>query len=192
MAQSARWSHRIDTRCIAGTRKPPERLRQPLDCSAIHDARGLVDTPPGDHPVARDLRQRNEHERALEQARVGQREVGLVQRHIVIGDDVDIGRARPVSLFMRAIPPELQFDLLGAFEKLARRERRFHRNGEVDEMRLVLEAPWRRPIVGRARGQPHVLAVAEQGDGTVENGPAVSDISAEGQQRFNHGGFAPA
>ena len=52
-----------------------------------------------------------------------------------------LGQAEGVTLFMRAIPPELQFDLLGAFKKLARRERRFHRNGEVDEMRLVLEAP---------------------------------------------------
>ena len=59
-------------------------------------------------------------------------------------------------------------------------------------MRLVLEAPRRRPVVGRARGQPHVLAVAQHRDGTVENGPAVSDISAECEQRFNHGGSAPA
>src|SRR5262249_7198107 len=65
MAQSARWSHRIDARCIAGTRKP---LGEALDCSAIHHARRLVDTSPGDHAVTRDLGQRNENKSALEQA----------------------------------------------------------------------------------------------------------------------------
>ena len=51
---------------------------------------------------------------------MGQREVGFIQRHIVIGDDVDIGRARPVSLFMGTIPAEPQFNLLRALQKLAR------------------------------------------------------------------------
>ena len=73
MPQSARWSHRIDARCIAGMRRP---LGQPLDRSAIHNARRLVDTSPGDHAVARDLRQRDQNESAFEQARVRQREVG--------------------------------------------------------------------------------------------------------------------
>ena len=81
--------------------------------------------PPGDHPVGRDLGQRHQHESAFEQARMRQRQVRLVQRDIVIGDDVDVGGARPAALFMRAIAAEPQLDLLRAREQLARRRASF-------------------------------------------------------------------
>ena len=58
-------------------------------------------------------------------------------------------------------------------------ERGLDRDAQVDERRLVFEAPGRRAVVGRARGQPHLLAVAQQRHGAVENGAAVADIAAE-------------
>ena len=47
-------------------------------------------------------------------------------------------------------------------EQRARRQRGLDRDAEIDERRLVVDAPGRRAVVGRARGQPHVVAVAEQ------------------------------
>ena len=41
-------------------------------------------------------------------------------------------------------------------------ERGLDRDAEVDERRLIFEAPGRRAVVGRARGQPHLGAVAQQ------------------------------
>ena len=66
----------------------------------------LAHAPPGDHPVGRDLGKRQQHEGALEQARVRQRQAQLVQREVVIGDDVDVGGARAPALFMRAVAAE--------------------------------------------------------------------------------------
>ena len=65
-------------------------------------------------------------------------------------------------------------------------KRGLDRDAEIDERRLVFEAPGRRAVVGRARDQPHLLAVAQQRDGAVENGPAVADIAAERQPGLGH------
>ena len=109
---------------------------------------------------------------------------GVVERQVVIGDDVDVGGARAVALFVRAVAAELQLDRLRARQQFARAERGLDRDAQIDEGRLVFEAPGRRAVVGRARGQPHRLAVAQQRHGAVENGPAVADIAAEREQRL--------
>ena len=75
---------------------------------------------PGNDAVGRDFGQRHQHEGALEQARMRQRQARLVQRQVVIGDDVDIGGARAPALFMRAVAAELQLDLLRPRQQIAR------------------------------------------------------------------------
>ena len=57
-------------------------------------------------PVRHDLGQRHQHEGALEQARVRQDQIGLVQDQVAIGDEVDIERARPPTLLVVAVAPE--------------------------------------------------------------------------------------
>src|SRR5450830_1649305 len=87
---------------------------------------------------------------------------------------------------MRAVASELQLDCLRARQQIARPKFGLDRDAQVDERRLILEAPGRRAVVGRARCQPHLFAVAQQGHGAVENGPAVADIAAKRQQRLGH------
>ena len=61
--------------------------------------------PPID-PVGRDLGERQQHEGALEQARVRQRQAQFVDREVVIGEDVDVDGARAPALLVRAVAAE--------------------------------------------------------------------------------------
>src|SRR5512132_2137097 len=45
-----------------------------------------------DHFFRRNLRERDQHESALEKTRMGQREFRLFQNHVVVGEQVDIDR----------------------------------------------------------------------------------------------------
>jgi len=79
------------------------RLGQAVDTAGVDGLGGLLDAPPGNHPVSRDFGQRQQYKRTLEPARVRQRQIGFVQCHIVLGDNVDIGSARPVAFFMDTV-----------------------------------------------------------------------------------------
>ena len=74
--------------------------------------------------VRHDLGQRHQHEGALEQARMRQREAGLVEREVVVGDQVDVDRARTPALLARAVAAERALDVQRAVEQRARRQRR--------------------------------------------------------------------
>ena len=63
----------------------------------------------GDHAVGRDLGERHQHEGALEQARMRQRQVGVVEDEIVIGEEVDVDRARSPAAFVGAVAAERAF-----------------------------------------------------------------------------------
>ena len=67
-----------------------------------------------------------------------------------------------------AIAPERALALLGAREQHVRREHRRDGNDGIDERRLLDDAPGRRAVVGRARGQAYVGAVAQKNDGPLE------------------------
>src|SRR5262245_32269557 len=71
---------------------------QTLDATRVEAGQRVADTNAGDPSVRRDFRQRHQHEGALEQARVRQGQAGLVHGEVVIGDDVDIDRARSPAL----------------------------------------------------------------------------------------------
>ena len=70
----------------------------------------IADPGPGDDAVGRDLGEGNEHERAFEQARMRQCEPGLVERDVVIGEDVDIDRPRAPAPLALAVAAEHPFD----------------------------------------------------------------------------------
>jgi len=142
-----------------------------MDSAGIDRLGSLIDAPAGYHAVARNFRQRHQNESTLEQARMWQRQVRLVDREVAIGEDIDIGRARAVSLLMRAVPAELELDVLRAGQQLPWIKCSFNRNREIDEMRLVFETPWRRPVVRGAGLQPYFFSVAKQVDGTVSSLP---------------------
>ena len=71
----------------------------------------------------------------------------LLNRQIVIRDDVDIDRARAPALLVRAVAAERAFHLLRAREQFVRRERRLHLDAEVHEGRLLRDAPGRRFVI---------------------------------------------
>ena len=99
----------------------PGQRQQSLDSGGIDAGQRIAHLAPGDHPVRRDFGERQQHEGALEQARVRQGQAQFVQRQVVIGDDVDVGGARAPALLVRAVAAELQLDLLRARQQLARR-----------------------------------------------------------------------
>src|SRR5215831_14723549 len=108
----------------------------------------LADAVPGNDPVWRNFRQRDQHKSSLEQSRMGQRQVRFVHRQVVIGEDIDVGRAWAVAFFLGTVAAKPQFDVLRACQQFARTERGLNRNDEIDEMRLVFESPWWRAVVG--------------------------------------------
>ena len=119
-----------------------------MNARCIHRLGGLVHAPPGDHAISGDFSQRNQHESTLEQARVRQCQVGLVQNQVIIGKNVEVGGTRAVALFMGTVTTKPQFDLLSPRQQLMRAQCGFDCDGNVDEVRLIFEAPRRRLIVG--------------------------------------------
>ena len=69
---------------------------------------------------------------------------------------------------------------------VCRRQRRLDNETQVDEFRLLLEAPGRRLIVGRSRLHAHEVVIAEQGDGALQVDTWIADVGAECEQRLSH------
>ena len=61
-----------------------------LDAGRVHAGKCLGNPPAGDHAIRRDLGERDQHEGAFEQAWMRQRETRLVDRHVIIGEQVDV------------------------------------------------------------------------------------------------------
>ena len=68
-----------------------------------------------------------QHEGALEQARVRQGQLGVRQNEVVIGEEVDVERARAPAPLGCAVAAERALDRLRALEQRARREHRSRR-----------------------------------------------------------------
>ena len=107
----------------------------------------------GDDAVRCDLGQRHQHEGALEQPRMRQCQFRLVERDVVIGDQIDVERARsPARLVARSRP--------NFFSTLCRRDSSACGSRLVSismqalmKRCLLLVAPGRRGVVRRARQQ---------------------------------------
>src|SRR5262249_571593 len=179
----AKWHRRLRGAIASG---------QAIDLAGIDGAGSLVHTSPRNDTVSRDFGQRHQDESALEHARVRQRQIRLIQYEVVVDKNSDIGGAGAVALFMNAVAPESELHFLCARQQLTWAECRRNHDREVDEMRLILEAPWWRSVVGRASYQTHVLFVAEQSDCAIENSATVSNIATQRHQRFRHGGSSQA
>ena len=130
--------------------------RQPLDARNVEARQRVPHPDAGDPAIGRDLGKRHQHEGALEQARVRQDQVRSVEPHVVIGEEVDVERARTPAPLVGAVAAERALDREAARQQLARRERGRNGETEIDEWRLVLHAPGRRAVVGRAGEQAHV------------------------------------
>ena len=85
---------------------------QPLDSLDRQPASASLDGAPGDDTVRRDLRQRHQHEGALEQTRVRQCQLRFVDRHVVIGDQVEVEGARAPTFFLGTVAAELFLDFV--------------------------------------------------------------------------------
>ena len=144
-----------------------------------------------DHLFRRNLRERDQHESALEQTRMGQRELRLFQSHIIVGEQVDIDRARTPAPLLGTVAPERALHRLRTGQERMRREVRFNRDAEIDERGLLLDSPGRRVIV-RGAGEKTHTAVTERGDRAIEGGAHVADIAAERDERFSHDVPVPA
>src|SRR5437868_8898517 len=108
----------------------------------------FVDAASGDQAVARDFCKGQKYEGSFEQSWMGQGQVRLVQGQVVIGDDIYIDGARAVPFFMAPITAKPSFYLLRASKQLAWAKCCLDCDGKIDEMRLIFETPWWRPIVG--------------------------------------------
>ena len=106
---------------------------------------------------------------------------------IVIGEKVDVDRARSPAAFAGTVAPERAFALLGARQQFMRRERGGNANHGVDEWRLVGDAPGRRPVIGRARVRRTAVAIAEHDNGPIESRTHIADIAAKRDECLGHG-----
>ena len=91
-----------------------------LDPAAVEPLQRRAQRAPADGRVGRDFRERHQHEGALEQARMRQGHVRVVDRHVIIGQNIDIERARPPAGLAVAVAAEIALDLVCAIEQPAR------------------------------------------------------------------------
>ncbi len=141
---------------------------------------------PCNHAVRRDFGQRNQNERALEQARMWQRQFRFVEDGVVIGDQIEIQRARSPAFFGAAVSAEFSLDLVQREQQRVRVEAGVDLDAGVDETSLVLVALWRRGVVGRTGKKFGLRHAAVVGDGLAKSLPHVSDVSPECDQDAGH------
>src|SRR5262249_8777910 len=127
---------------------------------------------------------------ALEQPWVGDRELGRGECEIVVGEDVNIDRARAPAALARPVTPERALDRLRALEQSPGSKHGYNGDAQVHERRLGLDAPRRGRVVGRAGGEPDLGPVAKPCDRAIERGARVAQIATERQQRLSHGASA--
>src|SRR5262245_59606768 len=76
---------------------------QKLDPAAVEARQRVFQASSGDRGVRDDFRERHQHEGTLEQARMRQGQVGLIEMHVVISEKVDVEAARPPALLGLAV-----------------------------------------------------------------------------------------
>ncbi len=105
---------------------------QLLDTAGIYARQRVADANARNHAVGRDFRKRQEDESAFEQARMGQRQVGPRQDHVIIGQNVDIDLAWAPAAFVFPVAAERTFHLDRASHQIVRTERSLHSDNRID------------------------------------------------------------
>ena len=109
-----------------------------------------------------------------------------VEDDIVIGDQIEIQRARAPAGFRAAIAAELFLDLVQRVQQRVRVEAGLDFDAGVDEAVLIFVAPGRGGVVGGARDEHGLRHAADVGDGLAEGLADVSDVAAERDQHAGH------
>src|SRR6202522_1433862 len=121
-----------------------------------------------------------------------QNQIAIDQHQIIVAEDVEVDRPRSPPPFARPVAPEFPLELRGKREQIVRCKRRCHRDDRIDEWRLLGDAPWRRPGIGRADGYSHRLVFGQQRYGLIERRPDVAHIAAQRDESLGHGfGYCP-
>src|ERR1700742_3524934 len=81
-------------------------VRQPLDALGRERGQSIADAVAADQAIRRDLGERHQNEGALEQARMRQRQLRLVDPDVVIGDQIEIERTRAPAPLTGAVAAE--------------------------------------------------------------------------------------
>src|SRR4051794_32813529 len=159
---------------------------KPQDTISVDGGAYVRDALTCDHMLRDDFGERYQDECSLEQPRVREYEVRLVQRHVTVGEQVDVDRPRTPALFARAVAAKRTLDCERTLKQGAGRQRGLDRNRAIDEWRLICDAPRRRAVVGGAGDQLHVRAVSEAVHRLVQCRANVADIAAEADERLRH------
>src|SRR3954454_17582438 len=131
----------------------PPPSASPLDHAPIHAGRPIAHAAAGDDAVRRDVQKRHEHEGALSETRMRDREPRLVDDAVVVSQDVYIDHARTPAL--ASFPSKLGLDPLDRIQKAARRERGLSGGAGVHEVGLIRLAPGWSAVERRARRDAH-------------------------------------
>jgi len=115
-----------------------------------------------------------------------------VDAEVVVGEQVEIERARPPAPLMGAVAAERPLDPVQGEQQRVRIEVGVDRDAGVDEARLLLVAPRRRGVVGGAGEQRGLRHAADPDDGLFERRADVADIAAERNQDLGHRSAAGA
>src|SRR6185437_2389047 len=183
----------IPAKCHGEGGRPTCLARQKLTCrkpfhtAGVDTRQRIAHADAGDHMVRRDLDKRHQNKSALEEVWVRQHQVGIVQRHVIVGQQIEIDRAGSPMALVRAVAAERAFAGLHARQQRMRGKRSGDRNQGVDEGRLVGHTPGRGAVIGRARRELYRAVVAEERNGAIEGGAHVAHIAAERDEGFGHG-----
>ena len=97
-----------------------------------------------------------------------QRQVRLVHDQIVIGENIDVDRARAPAALLASLSAKSALDLDRTLKQRVRIKRRCDHDHGIDESRLVDGAPGRGAVIRRARDKPHRPAGAQARNGVIE------------------------
>jgi len=127
--------------------------------------------------VRGEVRQRDEDEGALVQARVGEGQPGDAEDEVIVKEDVHVNQARAPAYGCHAA--EISLEVFEMFEEGGRLQVRFGAHDHVQEGGLVGDAPGRGLVNGRRTTKDDGGRQSSQG--RVQIGKAVAEVGAEGE-----------
>ena len=131
-------------------------VRQALDSGGRELRQRVRNAASRNDTVGGDLGQRHQHEGALEQPRMRQRQFRLVEPDVVIGDQIEVEGARTPARLIGAIAAELLLDLVQREQQRMRIEAGLDLDAGIDEAAPAVPRPragWRSRTNARA-GRP--------------------------------------
>ncbi len=133
------------------------------------------------------LNQRRQNESTLMEARMGDNETRLIQHTLIIQQEVEIERTRPLAIVL--ISSECPFDFAADFKQALRGDVRFDLHGAIQEPCGARSGSVLNRfgfIQRRDRIQPGMRQQPEEGDGPITKVDPIAQVGAESDKGCCH------